>query len=63
MPGEDKRRDETLDEANAGLDAGLKACRVIVDNYRALISGESAPGNDNSSHDRTDHRDPTSSKI
>jgi hypothetical protein len=38
--------DESFDIANSQLDAGLRSCRAVVSNYRALLAGEGA--NDNS---------------
>jgi hypothetical protein len=31
-----------LDEASVKLSEGLKVCRSVIDNYRSMLSGESA---------------------
>ena len=33
-------RDADFEEANSQLAAGLKSCRSVVDNYRAMLAGE-----------------------
>jgi hypothetical protein len=40
MSGLDHPRDAEADEANSRLAEGLKACRSIVSDYRAVIAGE-----------------------
>jgi len=36
----DDPREADLDHVNLRLTKGLKACRTIVSNYRAMIAGE-----------------------
>lgn len=43
MPGGDSPNDAVLDEASVKLSEGLKVCRSVIDNYRSMLSGESAP--------------------
>jgi hypothetical protein len=55
--GEDDVDEASVDKASATLDEGLKSCRAVVENYRAMLgadptdSGDSAesptPLNDN----------------
>jgi hypothetical protein len=42
VPGEDSPNDAVLDEASVKLSEGLKVCRSVIDNYRSMLSGESA---------------------
>jgi len=42
LPGIDDRQDTDVDEAHARLADGLKACRAIVSDYRAIIAGNQA---------------------
>lgn len=46
MAGGDAPRDTDLDETNLKLSEGLKVCRSVIDNYRSMLSGESAPADD-----------------
>ena len=47
MPNEQRPSDAELDELSAKLNEGLKTCRSMVENYRAMLSGnESVPAND-----------------
>lgn len=32
--------EDNFDEANAQLNDGLKSCRAVVSNYRALLAGD-----------------------
>ncbi len=46
MPERDEPRQDNFEEASAQLSEGLKSCRSVLNDYRAIISGE--PGhNDN----------------
>ena len=36
--------DVEVDEANTRLVAGLKSCRTVVENYRAMLTGETEEG-------------------
>ena len=38
MSGINDPRDADIEEANSQLRAGLKSCRSVVDNYRAMLS-------------------------
>lgn len=40
MSGINEPRDADYEEANSQLVAGLKSCRSVVENYRAMLSGE-----------------------
>ena len=40
MSGIDDRQDVEVEEANSRLADGLKACRSIVSDYRAIITGD-----------------------
>jgi hypothetical protein len=56
MPKEQRTSDEDLDELSAKLNDGLKTCRSMVENYRAMLSGEQIPpanDQDKSSSDET----------
>jgi len=51
--------DFEVDEANTRLVAGLKSCRSVVENYRAMLSGEQDEGRaDAASADRVSGFDP-----
>jgi hypothetical protein len=43
MPSEELPRDADLDELNSKLNEGLKACRSMVENYRAMLTPEQIP--------------------
>jgi hypothetical protein len=38
-------RDADFEEANSQLVAGLKSCRSVVENYRAMLAPEQAASN------------------
>lgn len=40
MTGTDDPRDAELEKTTNKLSAGLKSCRVVVDSYRAMLSGD-----------------------
>ena len=40
MSGINEPRDAVYEEANSQLVAGLKSCRSVVENYRAMLSGD-----------------------
>ena len=40
MSGIDNSRDDEAEEANNKLDEGLKSCRAMVSNYRALLDNK-----------------------
>jgi hypothetical protein len=40
LPPIDDRHDTEVEEANSRLADGLKACRSIVSDYRAIITGD-----------------------
>ena len=40
MSGINDPRDADFEEANSQLLAGLKSCRSVVENYRAMLSAE-----------------------
>lgn len=40
MSGINDPRDADFEEANSQLAAGLKSCRSVVENYRAMLSAE-----------------------
>jgi hypothetical protein len=40
VSGLNEPRDAHFEEANSQLVAGLKSCRSVVDNYRAMLAGE-----------------------
>lgn len=45
-------RDADYEEANSQLSAGLKSCRSVVENYRAMLSAEpNAPNADGNAGD------------
>ena len=44
MPDEQTPPDETLDEVNARLSNGLKTCRSVVANYKALLLADQGDG-------------------
>ena len=47
MPNEQRPSDAELDELSAKLNDGLKTCRSMVENYRAMLGGDqSVPAND-----------------
>ena len=47
MPNEQRPSDAELDELSAKLNEGLKTCRSMVENYRAMLGGDqSVPAND-----------------
>jgi hypothetical protein len=47
MSNEQRPSDAELDELSAKLNDGLKTCRSMVENYRAMLVGEqSASAND-----------------
>ena len=41
VPGEDDLQQSDIDQASAQLDEGLKSCRAVVRDYRAMLSGGS----------------------
>ena len=47
MPTPIDPQDSNFDQANSQLSDGLRSCRSVVSNYRALLAGDSdeAPGN------------------
>lgn len=50
--------DVEVDEANTRLVAGLKSCRTVVENYRAMLSGEPEEGADAAPADQVPGVDP-----
>lgn len=40
MAGGDIPRDADIDKTNAELDQGLRACRSMLNDYRAALTGE-----------------------
>ena len=47
MPNEQRPSDAELDELSAKLNDGLKTCRSMVENYRAMLRcDQSVPAND-----------------
>jgi len=47
MTNEQRPSDAELDELSAKLNDGLKTCRSMVENYRAMLIGEqNVPAND-----------------
>jgi hypothetical protein len=40
MPNEQRPSDAELDELSARLNDGLKTCRSMVENYRAMLGGD-----------------------
>jgi hypothetical protein len=40
VSGADDAREPDFKEASARLNQGLKTCRAVLDNYRAMIIGE-----------------------
>ena len=47
MPNEQRPRDAELDELSAKLNEGLKTCRSVIENYRAMLHvKQSLPAND-----------------
>jgi len=40
VPPENAPGDENFDAANARLSDGLKSCRAVLSNYRALLAGD-----------------------
>ncbi|HKH28158.1 MAG TPA: hypothetical protein VKA61_07450 [Sphingomicrobium sp.] len=45
MSGIKDPRDADFEEANSQLVAGLKSCRSVVENYRAMLAPEQAAPN------------------
>jgi hypothetical protein len=45
VPPENAPGDEGSDAASAQLNDGLRSCRTVVRNYRALIAGDEGEGN------------------
>ena len=44
--------DSDIEQASARLNEGLKSCRTVIDNYRAMLSGEpAAASNDDAEED------------
>ena len=43
MANEQRPSDAELDELSAKLNDGLKTCRSMVENYRAMLRGEQSP--------------------
>lgn len=62
MPGGDSPNDAILDEASVKLSEGLKVCRSVIDNYRSMLSGESAPNEEGADQLKTPE-DPASIKT
>lgn len=47
MPFEQRPSDAELDELSAKLNEGLKTCRSVIENYRAMLDvKQSLPAND-----------------
>lgn len=47
MAGEEEVDDEGPDETSASLESGLKSCRKLLDNYRAMLAEPATkPGED-----------------
>jgi hypothetical protein len=40
MPNEQRPSDAELDELSARLNDGLKTCRAMIENYRAMLGGD-----------------------
>jgi hypothetical protein len=40
MPNELRPHDAYIEEVSARLNEGLKTCRTMIDNYRAMLRGE-----------------------
>lgn len=45
MSDAEELRDADFEQASSQLNQGLKSCRAVVDNYRAILAGEN-PAND-----------------
>jgi hypothetical protein len=43
MPNEQRPSDAELDELSAKLNDGLKTCRSMVENYRAMLRPDQSP--------------------
>jgi hypothetical protein len=48
VPAADQPLDEEIQEANDQLAEGLKSCRLMVNDYRAMLTGDQGD-NDNAS--------------
>jgi hypothetical protein len=42
--GKDAPRDETVEAIGSALDEGLRSCRSVLSNYRAILGGAVSPG-------------------
>jgi hypothetical protein len=42
----DNLRETDIEQASSQLNEGLKSCRAMVDNYRAMLTGERNGGSD-----------------
>ena len=40
MPNGDAPREAEFDEASAQLNDGLRTCRAVINDYRAMLTGE-----------------------
>ena len=49
--------DIEMDEANTRLVAGLKSCRSVVENYRAMLSGDQEDAADGAVSNQSDGLD------
>ena len=50
-------QDSNFDQANSQLSDGLRSCRSVVSNYRALLAGDSDEGLGNGGFNDNDARD------
>ena len=51
MSDADEPRDADFEQASSQLNHGLKSCRAVVENYRAILTGEQAANDDNRDED------------
>lgn len=57
MPSPLDPNDSNFDEANSRLNDGLRSCRSVVSNYRALLAGDADEGLGNAAFSDNDARD------
>jgi hypothetical protein len=50
-------QDSNFDQANSQLSDGLRSCRTVVSNYRALLAGDADEGLGNAGFNDNDARD------
>lgn len=46
MPSGTDPREPDFEQANNQLNEGLKSCRAVVNNYRAMLAGDHGPDGD-----------------